>query len=85
MNDEKLLYATLVNFSSFISYKTLYQLSTSYTVYMVYIKYWIGNAYTVKILGLMRSSHPEVIKPAIFLKKKLWNRCCNRVAILWNF
>ena len=41
MNDEQLLYATLVNFSSFISYKTLYQLSTSYTVYMVYIYIYI--------------------------------------------
>ena len=41
MNDEQLLYATLVNFSSFISYKTLYQLSTSYTVYMVYIYLYI--------------------------------------------
>ena len=34
-----------------------------------------GNAYTVKILNFIRSSCPEIFRPATLLKKKLWHRC----------
>ena len=35
----------------------------------------IGNAYTVKILNFIRSSCPEMFRPATLLKKRLWHMC----------
>ena len=35
----------------------------------------IGNSYTVKILNFIRSSHPEMFRPATLLKKRLCHRC----------
>ena len=35
----------------------------------------IGNAYTVKILNFVRSSRPEMFRPATLLKKRLWHKC----------
>ena len=35
----------------------------------------IGNAYTVKMLSLIRSSRPEVLRPATLSRKRHWRRC----------
>ena len=57
--------------------------SNSSLVTSIIFAHRIGNAYTVKILNFIRSSRPEMFRPATLLKKRL----CTSVSlwILQNF